>query len=138
MNWNKQFKARRKHKFPLCRGLVEIAPGRARMELCLGCEKVSKPSSFVIFRDYYGSMCPDGFIASSTEMWQCVPMTDYEGPCSEEPANFDGFTVRALDRWSQKCKAFWPCLDVTFRDLEMDMEAVSFPLSLVATASRLS
>ena len=113
------------------RGPAEIAQGEAG-------NKSRSPSLPVLLRDYYGSMCPNGFVTSSTKMWQCVPMTEYEGPCFAETANFDGFTVRALEKWSQKCKAFWPCLDVSLRDLEMELETASFPLSLAATASRLS
>ena len=131
MSWNKNVSMCLQLPVFMLRGLVETAQGRDRLEL-------RSSSSFLLLRDYYGSMCPNGFVTSSTKTWQCVPMTEYEGPCSEEPANFDGFTVRALDRWSQKCKAFWPCLDVSFGDMEMDIEAISYPLSLAATARRLS
>ena len=119
--------------FNVLKGPAEAAQGWTK-------ECSEEGQCYCLGRDFSGAVCPGGFISASPgDRWACRATSDYEGPCSnEELVSFDGFTTRGLEAWSQQCDAYWPCLDLTARDFEAEVETTLYPLSLASTARRIS
>lgn len=59
------------------------------------------------------ALCPEGWMnigpikSGSTEY--CAAGTSYMGPCTDEAQSFRGMSVGAKSRWSDECKAYFPC-----------------------------
>jgi CPW-WPC domain-containing protein len=84
----------------------------------------------------FASPCPNGWSAVQGEGWRCRPTPDTIGVC-QEVVSFEGFNLYMLTDWQQKCNAFWPALDVTDLDRQMEAEDLSKPIGLGATVRRL-
>jgi len=61
----------------------------------------------------YGVLCPDGFLNIGNVKGggkdYCFASPSYDGPCSSDAYAFEGLSSTAKGRWSELCKAAWPC-----------------------------
>jgi len=67
----------------------------------------------------FGVLCPDGFLSIGNVKGDgkeyCFASPSYDGPCSSDAYAFEGLSSTAKGRWSEKCKAAWPCKRKTKR-----------------------
>ena len=84
----------------------------------------------------FASPCPSGWSEVQGEGWKCRPNPDTISVC-REVVSFEGFNLYMLTDWQQKCNAFWPALDVTDLDRQLEAEDLSNPIGLGATVRRL-
>lgn len=64
-------------------------------------------------RDYEKALCPKGWLSigpvKGGTVEYCAAGSQYQGPCQDDVKSFVEMSAAAKRRWSEQCKAYFPC-----------------------------